>query len=183
MLYMVADFITIFLSFLFSYKLYRWLGIGHKAVYEGPDIISAALTVTLSGIFILYLSGAYKKESSVLNVSEIKNVIQGFTITFILFVVITLFTKLPVSRYLMVFAYAFALIALVIERTIFYHIFSLTDLFRPFGKKVLIYGAGELGIALYRSLVNSPKLGIIPVGLIDDNHKKTGTIRCPSSIS
>jgi exopolysaccharide biosynthesis polyprenyl glycosylphosphotransferase len=183
MLYPFADFITIFFSFLFSYKLYRWLGIGHKAVYQGPDIISAILTVNLSAIFILYLSGAYKKESSVLNVSEIKNVIQGFTITFILFVVITLFTKLPVSRYLMVFAYAFALIALVIERTIFYHIFSFTDLFRPFGKKVLIYGAGELGIALYRSLVNSPKLGIIPVGFVDDNHKKTGSVCYPNGFN
>ena len=107
LLYAVADFITIFSSLLFSYKLYRWLGIGHKAVYQGPDIISTTLTVTLSAIFILYLFGAYKRESSVLNVAEIKNVIQGFTITFILFVVITLFTKLPVSRYLMVFCICF----------------------------------------------------------------------------
>jgi FlaA1/EpsC-like NDP-sugar epimerase len=80
----------------------------------------------------------------------------------------------------MVFAYAFSLLALVIERTIFYHIFSFTDLFRSFGKKVLIYGAGELGVALYRSLVNSPKLGIVPVGFIDDNRKKTGNVCYPT---
>ena len=147
--YVVADFLTIFLSILFSYKLYRWLGIGQKAVYQGPDIISATLTATLSAILILYLCGSYKKESSVLNVEEIKNVIQGFTITFVLFVVITLFTKLPVSRYMMVFAYVFCLLALVIERTILYHIFSFNGLFRPLGKKVLIYGAGDLGIAVY----------------------------------
>jgi len=183
LLYAFGDFITIFFSLLFSYKLYRWLGIGHKAVYQGPDIISTSLTVTLSAIFILYLFGAYKKESSVLNVAEIKNVIQGFTITFILFVVITLFTKLPISRYLMVFAYAFSLLALVIERTILYHIFSFAGLFRHFGKKVLIYGAGELGVALYRSLVNSPKLGIVPVGFVDDNQKKTGNVFYPNGFN
>jgi exopolysaccharide biosynthesis polyprenyl glycosylphosphotransferase len=183
LIYALADIFTIFLSILFSYKLYRWLGIGQKAVYQGPDIISTTLTVTLSAIFILYLFGAYKKESSVLNVAEIKNVIQGFTVTFILFVAITLFTKLPVSRYLMVFAYAFSLLALVIERTIFYHVFSFSDLFRPFGKKVLIYGAGELGIALYRSLVNSPKLGIVPIGFIDDSPKKYGSVCYPSGFN
>jgi len=182
-LYAITDFFTIFLAILFSYKLYRWLGIGQKAVYQGPDMISATLTATLSAIFILYLSGSYKKESSVLNVEEIKNVIQGFTITFVLFVLITLFTKLPVSRYMMVFAFVFSLLALVLERTILYHLFNFTGLFRPFGKKVLIYGAGDLGIAIYRSLVNSPKLGIVPVGFIDDRRNKTGSICYPSGFN
>jgi len=182
-LYALADFFTVFLAILFSYKLYRWLGIGQKAVYQGPDIISATLTVTLSALIILYLFGSYKNESSVLNVEEIKNVIQGFTITFILFVVITLFTKLPVSRYLIIFAYALSLLALVIERTVLYHIFSFSDLLKPFGKKVLIYGAGELGIAVYRSLINSPKLGINPIGFIDDRRHKTGSICYPNGFN
>jgi exopolysaccharide biosynthesis polyprenyl glycosylphosphotransferase len=84
---------------------------------------------------------------------------------------------------MMIFAYAFSLLALVIERTILYHIFSFTELFRPFGKKVLIYGAGGLGVALYRSLVNSPKLGIVPVGFIDDNRKKTGNVCYPNGFN
>jgi hypothetical protein len=79
MLYTAADFITIFFSILISYKLYRWLGIGQKAVYQEQDINSVTLTVTLSAILILYLFGSYKKESSVLNAEEIKNVIQGFS--------------------------------------------------------------------------------------------------------
>ena len=182
-LYEWLIFLLFFFQFYFPINYIVGLGIGQKAVYQGPDIISATLTVTLSAILILYLFGSYKKESSVLNVEEIKNVIQGFTVTFVLFVVITLFTKLPVSRYMMVFAYVFSLLALVIERTILYHIFSFTELFRPFGKKVLIYGAGELGIAVYRSLVNSPKLGIVPVGFIDDSRNKTGSICYPSGFN
>ena len=178
-LYALTDFFTIFLAILLSYKLYRWLGIGQKAVYQGPDIISMTLTATLSAIFILYLFGAYKNESSVLNVEEIKNVIRGFTAAFIIFVIITLFAKLPVSRYMMVFAFGLALFALVFERTVLYHIRCSTKLFRPFGKRVLIYGASELGIAVYRSLVNSPKLGIVPVGFVDDSPEKTGSICYP----
>jgi exopolysaccharide biosynthesis polyprenyl glycosylphosphotransferase len=183
LLYITVDFITILISNVFSYDLYHWLGIGQQAVYRESDIISATLIVTLTAIFILYLFGAYKKESSVLNVAELKNVIQGFTVTFFLFIAITLFTKAPVSRYLMVLAYATSLLMLVIERTILYHIFSLTDLFRSFNKKVLIYGAGGLGVALYRSLVNSPKLGIVPIGFVDDNRRKTGSVCYPSGFN
>jgi hypothetical protein len=55
MLYTAADFFTIFLSILFSYKLYHLLGIGQKVVYQGSDIISGTVIVSLSGIFILFL--------------------------------------------------------------------------------------------------------------------------------
>ncbi len=168
-LYLFSDFLTISFTLLLSYTLYRLLEIGNKAIYQEMDIISAILSVALSAVFILYLFGGYEKESSVLNAAEIKNVVLGFTITFVLFVFITLFTKLPVSRYLMVLAYGFTLFALIIERTFIYHVFSSTNVFKTLNKKVVIYGAGELGIALYRSLVNSPKLGITPVGFIDDN--------------
>jgi exopolysaccharide biosynthesis polyprenyl glycosylphosphotransferase len=58
----------------------------------------------------------------------------------------------------------------------------LTSL-RHFNKRVLIYGAGELGQALYRSIVNSPKLGIVPVGFIDDDQKKKGTVCYPSGFN
>jgi exopolysaccharide biosynthesis polyprenyl glycosylphosphotransferase len=49
-------------------------------------------------------------------------------------------------------------------------------LLRGFHKRVLIYGAGELGQALYRSIVNSPKLGITPVGFVDDNPDRKGMV-------
>ena len=55
--------------------------------------------------------------------------------------------------------------------------------FSRLGKKVLIYGAGDMGIALYRSLVNSPKLGIVPVGFVDDRRNKTGRICYPSGFN
>jgi len=35
-----------------------------------------------------------------------------------------------------------------------------------------IYGAGELGQALFRAISNSPRLGILPVGFIDDDPDK-----------
>ena len=50
-------------------------------------------------------------------------------------------------------------------------------------KRILIYGAGELGQALYREFNNSPNFGIIPVGFIDDNPEKIGFSISPSGFN
>ena len=43
-----------------------------------------------------------------------------------------------------------------------------------FHKRVLLYGAGELGRSLFRIIANSPKLGVAPMGFIDDGPSKLG---------
>lgn len=40
------------------------------------------------------------------------------------------------------------------------------------GRRVLIYGAGDKGEFALREIVNNPKLGLTPVGFIDDDMKK-----------
>jgi len=131
-------------------------------------------------VLILFGFGAYKKESSVLNMEEIKNVIRGITAAFLLFTIIIVFVKLAPSRYVLLFSYIISLIFILSERTALYHLLISTFPLKYLNEKVLIYGAGELGQALYRSFVNSPKLGIVPVGFIDDNQDILGKKFYPS---
>ena len=42
---------------------------------------------------------------------------------------------------------------------------------------------GELGTALFRAIANSPRLGILPIGFIDDNPDKADTIHRSSGFS
>jgi exopolysaccharide biosynthesis polyprenyl glycosylphosphotransferase len=60
----------------------------------------------------------------------------------------------------------------VAEKMVFYHISPFSKFLKGFQKKVLIYGAGELGRALFREIANSPKLRINPIGFIDDDPNK-----------
>jgi hypothetical protein len=73
-LYPAADFLTITFAILFSYKVYRILGIGQYVYYEKIHIIPLSLMASFAAVIILFMFGAYKKESSLLNVEEIKNV-------------------------------------------------------------------------------------------------------------
>jgi exopolysaccharide biosynthesis polyprenyl glycosylphosphotransferase len=120
----------------------------------------------------MQIFGVYKNESSLLNMEEIKNVIKGISLSFLLVGVILVFGQVNLSRYVLFFSYIFSLIFVVAEKMIFYHVSPFTRILQGFRKRVLIYGAGELGRALFREIANSPKLRIDPIGFIDDDPGK-----------
>ena len=172
LIYPVIDFILLAFAILFSYKLYWMMGIGKHVYYEGFHTIPASMVFASITIIIMQIFGVYKNESSLLNMEEIKNVIKGISLSFLLLGVILVFGQIDLSRYVLLFSYIFSLTFVVAEKMVFYHISPFTKFLKGFHKKVLIYGAGELGRALFREIANSPKLRIDPIGFIDDDPSK-----------
>jgi exopolysaccharide biosynthesis polyprenyl glycosylphosphotransferase len=176
----LVDFCLIVLAVVFSYKIYRFLGIGKQVYYEEFYMISLALSASLLTVLTLFIFGAYKKESSVLNAEEIRNVVEGLSFSFLIFMVVLVFGKFNLSRYVIFFSYVISMVLVIIEKTVFYHLLPLIKNVKGFNKRILIYGAGELGQALFRAIANSPKLDILPVGCIDDDPEKINKV-CQSS--
>ncbi len=166
-IYPAIDFIVISFAIMFSYKFYRILGMGHYVFYERVQIIPYSFLISLFTVFVMYIFGTYKRTSSLLNVEEIKNTISGITFSFLLMMGIMVFGQINLSRYVLLFSYIFSLIVLIIEKTFFYHFLTRTNHINGLNRKIMIYGAGELGNTLYREIANSPKLGLSPVGFID----------------
>lgn len=173
-IYPLADFAAIVFAIVASYKVYRILGIGQHVYYQRSHIVLISILASFTTVIILLIFGAYKRESSLLNMEEIKNVVKGISLSFLLFAVILVFGRFALSRYVLVFSYIASIVLVVLERTIFYHILPLTKAIKGLHKRIIIYGAGTLGQALFRSIANSPKLGIVPVGFIDDDIRKHG---------
>jgi len=172
LIYPATDFLLIAFCIMASYKLYRILDIGTSVYYQKVYIVPVSFLIALAAVIIMHGFGVYKQESSVLNAEEIKNVISGISATLVILMTILVLGKFHVSRYVIFLSYLLSLICLVAEKTAFYHLPALTQASRKFHKRILIYGAGELGQALYRELSNSPKLNITPVGFIDDDPKR-----------
>ena len=103
--YMMIDFAAIAFSIMASYKFYRVMELGKHVVYPKLGIIPLSLLLSLVAVFILFLLGAYKNESSLLNVSEIKSVVKGISLGFLLFAAVLVFAKIELSRYVLVFSY------------------------------------------------------------------------------
>ena len=181
--YLIIDFVTIAFSIMASYKIYRVLDLGKNVFYPKLEIIPLSLLLSLFTIFILFVFGAYKKDSSILNVEEIKSIFKGINFSFLLLTVILIFGRVDLSRYVLLFSYIISLILVVIERSLLYHILPLTKAARGLKRRIIIYGAGELGSALFRAIANSPKLGIHPVGFIDDDPDRSDTVHRSSSFS
>lgn len=165
----VLDFFIITCSGLLSYGLYRILGIGQKAVYPFPSVFQVCLAVSLIAIFILYAIGAYNRESGLLNVQEIKNTIKGMTVSFLICALAMVFLQYQIPRYVMVLFYFLSIVLLVTAKAFLYHILPQSRRIQGLNRRILIYGAGELGLSLFRSIAMSPKLGVFPVGFVDDD--------------
>jgi exopolysaccharide biosynthesis polyprenyl glycosylphosphotransferase len=176
LIYPVIDFLLLAFAILFSYNLYWMLGIGKHVYYEQYQIIFVSVGFALVTVVIMQIFEVYKNESSLLNMEEIKNVIKSISFSFLLLGIILVFGNFNISRYVLFLSYFFSLTFVVAEKMIFYHISPFTTFLQGFNKKVLIYGAGDLGRALYREIVNSPKLRINPIGFIDDDPKKDGYV-------
>jgi exopolysaccharide biosynthesis polyprenyl glycosylphosphotransferase len=176
LIYPAVDFLVVALSIMASYKIYRILEIGEGVIYQKTEILPISLLIALMSVLVMSIFGVYKKESSVLNAEEIKNTVKGATAAYVLFMVFLVFGGVNLSRYVMILSYFTSLILLVVEKTVFYHFPFRPSSIRRLHERVLIYGAGDLGIALYREFVNSPKFNIIPVGFIDDNPRKNKKI-------
>jgi len=176
LVYPVIDFIVLAFAILFSYKLYWMMGIGKHVYYEGFHTIPASMVFASITVVIMQIFGVYKNESSLLNMEEIKNVIKGISLSFLLLGVILVFGQINISRYVLFLSYIFSLTFIVAEKMVFYHVSPFTKILKGFRKKVLIYGAGDLGRALFREIANSPKLRIDPIGFIDDDPNKSNYV-------
>src|SRR4029079_13927635 len=66
--------------------------------------------------------------------------------------------------------------ALYLQRQVFYKIHILFHQRGWSQRRVLIYGAGDIGIHLAKRLFESPSLGYFPAGVIDDTPEKQNLV-------
>ena len=178
--FVVIDFVLVAISIMSSYKIYRVLEIGRSVFYPKIGIVPTAIMLSALTVFVMWIYGAYRNESSVLNVGEIKSVFKGITISFLLFACLLVFGKIELSRYVVASSYISAVLLVIVERSILYHLIPSSKTLREFRRRILIYGAGELGSALFREICNSPRMGLLPVGFVDDDPDKGGRRYCES---
>jgi exopolysaccharide biosynthesis polyprenyl glycosylphosphotransferase len=173
--YIFLDCVCIFFSVLVAYGTYHFFNLGKEVTYEFSALIPFSLALALVGCVILFIFGAYRRESGILNVIEVRNVILGILTCFAITNAFFFAVQFAPSRYIMVFSFLFMLITLPLARSIAYKVL-VQRLPKVFQSRILIYGAGNLGQRLYREIHNSPRLLIKVCGLIDDDLDKIG--RC-----
>lgn len=172
----ISDIAAIALSMYFGYVFYHIINIG-----SGPQPSELYLRLTIGAeivmIVIFQLIGLYEPEISILNIAEVRKIFKAILIGLLVFFFLTFYLKnINFSRLIITFSAIFLFIVMSFERLLFNKVHKYLHS-RGFGvKRVLIFGAGEVGRLLLKRLMQSPALGYLPVGYLDDDIKKQGQL-------
>ncbi len=163
------DFIVILISLRVSYYLWEVSPLTIQPSIHSPDFYHQ-LIIGIVFLFTLIYAGAYKQQSSVINIREQRNLVQGIIYATFVLIAMSFFTRnIQLGRSQILYLTLVAIILLNSERYLMDKIYTFL-MKKGFGaRRILIFGAGTVGKRLAVSLEKYPKFGYLPVGFIDDN--------------
>jgi exopolysaccharide biosynthesis polyprenyl glycosylphosphotransferase len=162
----VIDLFTVTGSILFSYRLFPNQGqqFSHVAVWA----------VGLLFLLMLDREGAYHASNSLLRAKETERILRvSAQVYLLLLAVILLLVEFCSVEFLTITA-GLVVLAVIAEKQLAYSVVRWLHA-RGFGvRKVVIYGAGYTGRRVFGALSRSPKLGLEPLAVVDDNPALAG---------
>ena len=170
----LADLAAAFTGATSAYAIYASLHIGRQLQYPAFTVLSASFDFAIVFVLMLNHDGAYERGNSLLRIRETERILRVSTQTFGVLFPISFFFLQPFSRWIVVLALVLVPLLLVVEKQfMFVAIRHLHK--RGYGlQNVLVYGAGFTGRLLFSALVRSPKLGLNPTVIVDDDEAVTG---------
>ena len=169
-----ADFVTTFLAIRLGYATYLAAGIG-KHVYFRLNAVWVVSGI-LAAIIVLMLDrvGAYRKGNSLLRVRETEQVLRVSTEVLVSILAVSFFASIVIPRLLLIIGLGFVPLLLFIEKNLMYFLVHALHSHGYGNERVLIYGAGCTGRRVFSVLKASPRLGLVPVAVVDDDPGKVG---------
>ena len=171
----IADVACVFGGVLLAFSVYRLLQFGRQLVYSSNTTLMIAAVFATVFVLMLENDGAYHRANSLLRIRETERILRVSTQCFAIMLSMTFLFSSLFSRWVLAFAVVFVPLLLVLEKQcmIMFVRFLHT---RGYGlQNVLVYGAGNTGRLVFSAIVRSPKLGLNPVVVIDDNEELAGT--------
>ncbi len=168
------DYVTVLGAFLCSHFLYVEV-LGRRAPQGFWEFLN--LSVVVSGLYVLLADrmGLYRRETSLLNIKEIRAVFRTCLYSGGLILALSFYIRsLDLSRITISLALVIAPVFLFIERQLVYSLTVALHRRGWFRRKVVIYGAGNIGRQIARRMLASPGLGLFPVAFLDDKAELKG---------
>jgi exopolysaccharide biosynthesis polyprenyl glycosylphosphotransferase len=170
----VSDFVAAAAGVIGAYGAYHALGLGKGVSYPIPIVLGAGAAFALLFVILLDREGVYRRGSGMLRISETERTLRVAAQTFLLLLVVTVFSAQLLSRWVLGIGIFLVPITVVIEKQV---LFSIVRFLHERGqgvRKALVYGSGYTGKRVFSVLLRSRKLGINPVVFVDDNEEQVG---------
>lgn len=169
LLEMAVDFVTTTGTLMLSYSLYTGFHLGKQIHYPHHIVAGFAFLYSAFNVGMLQRNGVYRPDNSLLSIRETERILRASTETFVAGLCLSLFASYLVSRWLVVFALLLVPFFLMIEKRLTVAGISVLHDRGYAQRRVVIFGAGQIGRRIFSVLLRSPKLGLEPVAIFDDS--------------
>lgn len=170
----IADLAAVMAASLLAYSAYMSLGVGKRLHYSTVTVLTVAILFAVTLVVMLDQEGAYKRTNSLLRIRETERLLRVSTRVFGILFSVTFFLSYEYSRWVVVLAAVFVPLLLFLEKQF---VFMVVRQLHSRGyslQNVLLYGAGDTGRQVFSALISSPKMGLNPVAIVDDNKDLVG---------
>jgi exopolysaccharide biosynthesis polyprenyl glycosylphosphotransferase len=171
----LADILTIMAAIRLGYLIYGATRFGHHIYVPLRLIWVAGAAFAMVMVLMLDRVGAYRRGNSLLRVRETEQVIRVSVEALLIVLAISFFAHVQVPRWLLALCLSLIPFLLFVQKGLMYHLVHALHS-RGYGnERVVIYGAGCTGRRVFSLLKGSPKLGLLPVAVVDDDPSKIGS--------
>ncbi len=168
------DFLAVTLAVYSAYALYRALGAGQQVQYPMSAVLLGAVAFGVLFVVLLERHGGYRTCQSLLAVRETERILRVSLESLLLTLLVAHFSALPLSRLVIAYVAVAVPIFVTLEKWETGHAMRVLRGKGYGARRAVILGAGTLGRRVYSALVRSPKFGLNPVAMVDDNPQKFG---------
>lgn len=171
----LADFLTCAIGIFAAYFLYLSLHIGKHLEYPVQKVAIVSVVVGLLVVLLLERDRAYRGGGSLLQIRETERAIRVPAQLLLLLLPLSFLLNLNFSRAIFLIALLLIPLLLILQKQLFFTTIRQLHI-RGYGiERVLVYGAGDTGRRVVSTLLHSPRLGLRPVAVIDDNPALAGS--------
>jgi len=170
----VVDLAAVMAATMLARSTYQALQVGRHLHYPDGIILPPAFGFAVLFVLMLDHEGAYKPVNSLLRIRETERILRVTVQAFFMVFLVSFFFSQLFSRWVVLLAVIFVPLLVIAEKQLVFVIIRNLHS-RGYGlRNVLIYGAGLTGRRVFSAIVRSPKLGMNPVALVDDDEKLVG---------
>jgi exopolysaccharide biosynthesis polyprenyl glycosylphosphotransferase len=163
-----VDFFVCILGMIVTSSICGALSFSALGQHSSQRIIALGAAVGLVLVFLLHRDGAYREGGGLLQIRETERTLRVSVQALCLLLAISPLLGLDITLLECLVAIALIPVLLVVEKKC---LFSIAEMIQGIGRmeRVIVYGAGDTGRSVVSTLLHSPRLGLLPVAVIDDD--------------
>lgn len=171
----LADILTIVLAIKLGYLIYSVTRLGNHIHFPSRLIWVAGSVFAVIMVLMLDRVGAYRRGNSLLRVRETEQIVRVSMESLLTILAVTFFARIQVPRWFLVLCLTLTPLLLFIQKNLIYLLVHKLHSYGYGNERVIIYGAGCSGRRVFSTLKASPKLGLLPIAVVDDDPAKVGS--------